>query len=330
MDERGEILKIELLLEASRGERYRDPERMVYLAELAREALGRLDPSERVADLRVRVSAELGNAYRLSDRLALAEEALSRAADLFEESSRDPALLALIADRLASLLCHRRRFPEALALLDRLYAFHKARSEDHLAGRSLLLRGLYSLYDCTPELAVEYTLKGLELIDVEEDPGLLLSAVHNLLWCATELGRFDLAGRLLPSVRHLYGEDSLNLLRLRWVEGRIAEGADRLDEAERIYHEVREGFLAKQLVFPASMVSVDLALLLLAEKRRAEIIPLADELICAFQALRVGREAVLAFLVLKRSIEEEGAAGNLRRRILEVLTVLQDLERRER
>ena len=53
--ENDEIWRINLLLEESRGERYNDPARMVYLAELGRAASEHLDPGclgeARVADI---------------------------------------------------------------------------------------------------------------------------------------------------------------------------------------------------------------------------------------------------------------------------------------
>lgn len=314
------VEKIDLLLEKSHAKRYRDPQEMVRLAELARDEAERLGASRPAADLRCRVFAEVANAYRLSDRLDLAEQAMQRALGSFEAGSKSSGLLALLADRLSSLLCHRRRFPEALELLDILGELYRSSGEEHLAGRALILRGLYTEYSGDPERALDLTLEALALIDREKDPALLLAAVHNLLWCATEMGLFAAVRRLLPGVRPLYGEgDRLSRLRLSWVEARVAAGLGEGGEAERIFQEVRGGFLGEGLLFPGSLVSLDLALLLLAQGRVAEIGELAAELILSFRTLGVGREALASLVLLRRAAEgawRSETAEMLRERIL--------------
>ena len=153
---------------------------MIYLAELAQAAADRLDPGqvrpEVIADTQARVWAELGNAYRLADLLDRAEAAFKSAVDALDRGSGDPLLAARIADRFASLLAHRRRFPDAFALLDRLATFYVSQGERHLAGRALITRGAYAENAGDPETAIRYTLGGLELIQPERDATLLLSA----------------------------------------------------------------------------------------------------------------------------------------------------------
>jgi tetratricopeptide (TPR) repeat protein len=327
-----EFSKIELLLKESRDARYRDPARMVFLGEMALAAAGRLRPSSpgaliEVSDCRARVWAELGNAYRLADRLSLSERAMGRALRHFEEGSHDSRLLALIADRLAALLCHRREFPEAFALLDRLFEYYQASGQLHLAGRTLITRGLYTEYAGVPKQAIALTIQGLDLIAPREDPTLYLAAIHNLLWFSTELGWFEAVDRLLPQVRHLYGRDELNLLRLRWIEGRVAAGIGSNGEAESILREVREGFAAKNLVFPAALVSLDLILGLLPQRRTAEIAELAGEMVFSFKALRAGRETILTLMLLWRASEQDQVSiTELKKRVLAARSALRQAE----
>ncbi len=117
------------------------------------------------------------------------------------------------------------------------------------------------------------------------------------------MGLFAAVRRLLPGVLPLYGEDRLNRLRLGWVEARVAAGLKEVREAERTFREVRGGFLGEGLLFPGSLVSLDLALLLLQEGRAVEIVELAGELILSFRALGVGREAVASLVLLRRAAE---------------------------
>jgi tetratricopeptide (TPR) repeat protein len=306
-----EISRISILLEGSRARRFDSPRDMVHLAELARAAAEALDPQEhgavQVADLRARVWTELGNAYRVADTLDLADRALLRAVDCYEEGSGDQRILALIADRTASLLWHQRRFEDAFALLDRIALYYRSQGENSHAARTLISKGLFTESSGHPEEALCLLLEALTLLDSRADSGLRLAGVHNLLWCATELGLFPLIQRLLAKVRPLYGSNGnrLNLLRLLWIEGRVSAGLDSPEEAEAAFQEVRAGFLDAGLLFPASMVSLDLARLWLTRNRIAEIKGLAEELIESFRLLRVGREAIVSLLLLRRACEKE-------------------------
>ena len=309
--EKDEISRINHLLEESRGERYNDPARMVYIAELARAASEHLDPDRlgeaAVADIRARTWMELGNAYRLVGALDLAQKAMARSLDYWEKGSRSLELLAPTAYRFGALLSDRRRFPEALALLDRLSLWHYGRGEHDLAGEALIQRGLYTENSGNPEEAVVFTCSGIALIEPDRNQGLVRAGVHNLLWCATSLGFFPLVRRLIPLAKPLYEAEGgrLNLLRLRWVEGRVALGLGEVEEARQAFEEVRRGFFSHKLSFPASMVSLDLLRLLVREERFDRVRVLAEELIGSFSALRVGREAIMALILLRRTCERE-------------------------
>lgn len=311
-----EISRIGVLLEGSHARRYDDPRGMVHLAELACAAAEALDPLTHgkmlVADLRARAWAELGNAYRIADALNLADHALSRAVQCFEEGSGDPKLLALIAERTASLLWHRRRFDDVFALLHRIVVFYRDRKENDLAARVLLLLGLVTEDSGDPKRALLYNLEALSLLSSGAEPKLRVAGIHNLLLCATELGFFSLVRSLLSEVKPFYGEgeNGLNLLRLRNIEGRVSAGLGEVDAAEAAFLDVRNGFLEAGLLFPASVASLDLARLWLTQGRIAEIKGLAEELIASFRALGVGREAILSLILLRRACEAERAMAN--------------------
>lgn len=308
-----EISRIGVLLEGSHARRYDNPREMVRLAELASAAAEALDPFAhgrvQVADVRARVWAELGNAYRIADVLDLADRALLQAVQCFEEGSRDSKLLALIAERTASLLWHRRCFDDVFALLRRVIAFYRDRNENDHAARVLLLLGLITESSGDPDKALRLNLEALSLLGSQAQPALRLAGIHNLLLCATELGFYSLVQRLLHEVQPLYGEEenSLNLLRLRGIEGRVLAGLGETEAAEAAFQETRKGFLDAGLLFIASMVSLDLARLWLTQGRIGEIKGLAEELIESFRALGVGREAIVSLLLLRRACEAERA-----------------------
>lgn len=299
------LANIDLLLTESHKARFSDPSRMVYLAELAQAAANRIDPSAlpaaELADLHARVWAELGNAYRLADYLDYSEAAFNQALDAYARGSRDLAILSLIVNRFATLLCHLRRFAEAFELLERLADRHAARQEWHQAGRALILRGAYAANFGDPTACLYFTSKGLQWISSREEPTLIMNGVHNLLSSAVDLGFFVLVADLLPRVRHLYEGLPLQLLQLRWLEGRVAAGLKDYSKAREALESAREGFTASGLVYLSSLVALDLALVLASQGHWGEIIPLAENVLETFRALRIEREAIISLLLLRQA-----------------------------
>jgi tetratricopeptide (TPR) repeat protein len=325
------LATIDFLLTESHKARYHDPSRMVYLAELAQAAANRIDaaalPPKDLADLHARVWAELGNAYRLADFLDHSYAAFGRALDAFERGSGDMQLLSLISNRFASLLCHLRRFEETFELLDRLAAAHAERQEWHLAGRTLILRGAYAANAGDSEGCIYFTSQGLGWITPSEEPTLILNGVHNVLSSAADLGYFSLVAELIPRVRHLYEGLPLQLLQLRWLEGRVAAGLKDFSTARQALEEARKGFSESELVYLTSLVSLDLSFVLADQGLWLEIIPLAENVLESFRALRVGREAMMSLIVLKRACESgAGNAAEIVEQIERLRGILRDWE----
>lgn len=108
-----------VLLERSAALRYQDPAAMV--AEAGRAAqLACVLPARRygarvTADLRARALAELANAYRVADNLAMAASVLGDASSWAHRGTGDLRLAARLGDLSASLLSDERRFGEAIA-----------------------------------------------------------------------------------------------------------------------------------------------------------------------------------------------------------------------
>src|SRR5215203_75010 len=91
------IVHVEVLLQLAFELRYSDPQEMLRLTKTARFALEETDYPIRYGealhfDLRARVWAELGNAYRVNEWFKEAEEALETARLLFEQGTGDPRL----------------------------------------------------------------------------------------------------------------------------------------------------------------------------------------------------------------------------------------------
>jgi tetratricopeptide (TPR) repeat protein len=159
----------------------------------------------------------------------------------------------------------------------------------------------------------------------ENEPRLLVYARHNLIWCLATAGRFEEAERLLPEVHALFAEVAkpLDLVRLRWTEGRIAVGRGRLEAAEGLFREVQEEFLRRGMGYDAALVALDLGVLYAEQGRTADLKRLAAELVPVFESREVRREALAALVLFQHACEEE-------RLTVEMARHLAELVRRER
>ncbi|HEV3074159.1 MAG TPA: hypothetical protein VHB47_07060 [Thermoanaerobaculia bacterium] len=326
------LLRVETLLAAAWDLRHHDPEEMVRIAELALVAAERLEKDRcgraEIADMRVRTWAELANAYRITEDLARAEQAMGRAVSGLHGGSGDPWLLARVADLLASLLADQRRFADAGELLGKVHQFYRRIGDHHLAGRALISRGIFVGYDNQPRLALALLVQGLELIDVGRDTLLAASAVHAILINLVECGRYRQARIQLWRSRPLLVQQGGRLsLRLQWLEGKIHAGLGDLARAEREFVATRAGFAAAGSPYNAALVALDLAAVWLRRGKTARVRELVEEMIATFRALRIAREAVAALLILREACDRDEATLD---RVRTVAMLLTELERQPR
>jgi len=136
----------------------------------------------------------------------------------------DPVEKAQVLLLKASLRGNQQRFREAFTLLDRVIGTGRRCDDSHLCGKALIMRGFLLGLANDPESAIRHLQDGLEKLDPAADPRLVIVAQHNLTLYLAEGGRYCEALRLLESARPLYYQigDPMSLLRLRWVEGKIA------------------------------------------------------------------------------------------------------------
>lgn len=308
---------LEALLEGSRAARHQDPDRMIRLAEEATRVAASLDPDHQtprqIADAECRAWAELGNAHRVADNLAAAEDALGRAAELFTRGTGDEGLQARLFDLLASFYGARRRFEMARTALEVALGIYQRQGNRQLAGRALLKMGTYTGYAGRPEEAIRLTREGLALLDEERDPGLVFVAVHNLARWLTDCGQFREARKLLwqNRTRHQHAGGALNLLKIRWLEGEINAGLGELERAAIAFQAVRDGFAEAGLHYTAAVASLDLATVWLRQGREAEAHRLALDAARVFLALGIHREALGAVLILQQALEVSQAGAAL-------------------
>jgi tetratricopeptide (TPR) repeat protein len=301
----------EALLERSWNLRHADPEEMVRLAEWALALAEKLDLRElspaQAADMRCRAWMELGNAYRVADELVEAEEALSKATEVFVQGTQDDLLAARLFDIQASLYSDRRRFDLADAALEMVFSIYQRHGDDHLAGRALISKAIYTGYEGDPEEAVRLLERGLELIDEHRDPRLLFVTLHNQARFLVDCGRLREARIALWKLksRGLDPGGRINELKVRWLEGQVNAGLGELDRAELALTEVQRGFEEIDLGYKAALTGLELGALYLRRGKNGEAVRAVLEAADVFIALGIGREAGASVLLLRKNFERQ-------------------------
>ncbi len=306
--------RMEALLARSWQFRHEDPQLMVHFAVLATQVSRLLDAQKfdspaRVTDFQAYAQAELGNAYRVADRLYEAAHALGLARQLFERGTRDEFLEIRLLELEASLAADRREFGRASAILLKVADFYSRHNDPHLVGRTLVKLGLYAGYKGDLERAVELLEKSLVLIHSEREPSLACAAAHNLLLFLIDGRRFRDAKKLrLAHSRHLMNPGGrINEVKFRALEGRIDAGLKNYPRAEAIFAEVIEGFEEAGLPIVASIGRLDFAAALLAQGKAGGAFAMILEAAEIFARLDVQREALLAVILLRDAVEMETA-----------------------
>jgi tetratricopeptide (TPR) repeat protein len=315
----------EALLERSWALRHDDPPQMARLARAAALLADGLNAGEigarKAADLRCRAWTELANACRVADDLDSAEGAIGRAMECFFQGTQDKLLLARAFDVFASQLAARRDFHLASATLDLALIIYQRHADTHLAGRTLIMQGIFAGYAGHPEKAVLNFEEGLSMIDEARDPGLAFSALQSQAWCLADCGRYPKAQRTLWELRRrgLDVGGRLGELKLRWLDGHIYAGLKKFDPAERALRQVREGFEAAGLGYKAALAGLELGAVWLQQGSLQQAEGIVLECADVFFALRIRRELLASILVLRKAAETRGLNLDLLQSVIGLL-----------
>ncbi len=288
-----------------------EPERAVELAEvavaLADRLAGSADAEAVCFDLAARAWAALGNVRRIVSDLAQAEEAFTEAVRRLESGSGDLLEEGTVARMLGTLRHDQRRFEEAVRCFDRAIRTYRLAGDRHLVGRALAEKARALGESGHPDQMVSGLRQAVQLLDPQREPRVLLAAQHNLTWALTESGRLDEALSLLGEILPLHARSGkpMDLLRLRWLEGKLAQAQGELERAEAAFGEVRRGFLDRKIPYDAAVASLDLAAVLYEQGRLGEMKRLAAESLPVFRALGVHREALAALAMFEKAVEKE-------------------------
>jgi tetratricopeptide (TPR) repeat protein len=301
----------ELLIERSWQVCISDPEQGEERARLALQLSEYLDVCryrlDVIEDLRARAWSYIGNARRLRADLQGAEETFETAYQHLKKGTREPLERAMFLDLKASLRRAQRRFDDAFRLLQRAVAIFLEQGDQHRAGRSLVNLSAAYIFAGKPGDGIPVLHQAIGLIDPEQEPRLLISAWHNLIFILAELGRYMEAQGLYRKAHRLYREfpDPRVQNRRKWLKAKIARGLGQHDTAEALFIEARGGFIAEGIPYETAVVSLELATLYAEQGRTAELKRLAEEIVPFFASRHIHREAIAALVFLKQAVEAE-------------------------
>lgn len=254
------------------------------------------------------------NVLRVAGELGAARAALGPARQLWEQGSDPDGLLdpGRLLDLEGSLCRDERRFDEALACLDAALAV------SHQPGRVLIKKGFTFEVMGRYERAAATLLEAAPLVEREAEPRNWSFLRLNLANVRCHLGQHGEARALLEEVRPHMARlgDEIDTLRFIGLEGRIAAGERRTDEARRLLAEARQGFAARRMTYDVALVLLEELTLLLAAGRTAEVKPLARELYGVFEEKGVHREALAALRLFEEATQRETATAAMARRVL--------------
>jgi tetratricopeptide (TPR) repeat protein len=259
----------------------------------------------------------VANARRVANDFAGADEAFVRARDLWRAGA-DFDLLPewRMLDLEASLRRAERRFSEALELLDR--AAQVAEEDPVAAGRILLNREFVCEQMGDLDGALAALAQAAPFVEASGDPRLLSVLRFETVKDLCHLERHSEAEKLLPQLRELAERigNELDLIRVVWLEARVAAGQGRREKAIAGLEQVRRDFTARVLPYDAALSSLEVAMLYLEEGRTGEVKTLAREMAPIFQAQAITREALASLSLFRDAAQQETATVELALRVI--------------
>ncbi|HEV3074644.1 MAG TPA: hypothetical protein VHB47_09530 [Thermoanaerobaculia bacterium] len=269
--------------------------------------------------------AHLGSATRVAGDHLAAKAVFERASELWKAGAEaDPALLneARVLHIEASLRREQRRLSDALALFDRALEIDRwGETSSLLMGKAKVLEKLGQFDD-----AIGLLRQASSQVDAKREPRKLWVARQLLLVNLCHLGHHAKAQLLLGEVEAMARNlgNRLDLLRVDWVQGRIAAGLGGHEEAIPILEGVRAKLAADDIAYDAALVTLELAEIHASLGHTAKVKKLARESAPFFQAQQVHHEAQAALELFRQAAEREALSAEKIRQFVVYLYRAQD------
>lgn len=310
---------VELAAEESVQAASRDLEEAFLWARIARQIAKKVRGSKRWRLLlQAYALASYANAQRVAGRLRAADRTLEAAKRLWHKGVDPDQVLdpGRLLDLEASLRRDQRRLSESLACLD------EARLLSHHPARILIIKAFTLEVMGDYQRAIDALLEAEPLLEEEQDPRLWYN--HRINWAVLKihLGDFAEAAELASQIRDLAEglDDKIFLLRVLWLEGRIAAGQGRSKEALQRLEEAERGFAANRMWYDSALALLEREALLLEEGGLAEVKAASLRLVAVFEAKGVHREALAALRLFYEAAQNGTATAQLARHMLRYLS----------
>lgn len=300
----------DLLVEESRRVVREDPAEAQSLATLVEVVLlwtpGALG-EDWARELALRAHAWEANAIRVSGELRLADRRFRELrARLAREVVDSEALHAEVCSLEASLRIDQGQVGEARQLLSQAAALYESEGDSQALGRILMKWALVERRQDDLETAVIVQRRALGLLDAAADSMLYLQAVSNLAFYLVGLERTDEAEALLVDHEAGLKEHSLWATpQVQILRGRLSLARDESANAESLFVAARGGFLAVGDAVRAAVVSLDLALLYLAQGKTWALRQLARSMGQVFEAEDLHEEAMATVVLFQQAVAAE-------------------------
>lgn len=282
-----------------------DPSEAIALAELALLVAEHARPERWRLRLLGHAWLFLGNARRVANQRAGANDAFRRGWNCWE-TGEDPAGIldeGYLYDMEASLRRDERCLELALELHDKaLSLVKKSKIGMVLLNKSITLqeRGDY-------EDSIGALREARSFLDAKHHRRLWFALQFNLAAGLLHVGRAREAAPLVKEVREHVGtsRDSLDKIRVDWLEGNLAaELGDRSKAVTLLTQTMRE-LRKRQLPYDFALASLDLALVYRDMRAFTEIKALATEMFVLFQQQGIRREAMGAIILFQEIAQAE-------------------------
>jgi len=178
--------------------------------------------------------------------------------------------------------------------------------------KARILEGMDDLHGSTAALA-----EAAPLVDAKREPRLAQGIRCQLIVNLCLEDRSVEASPRLREVRLIAEQrgKELDLTRVLWLEGVVAAGLGQPDEAKAKLEQVRRDLARREIAYDCALVTLDLAVVLLAENRTGEVRALAADLVWIFRAQQVSENALAALRLFSEAARREIATIGLARRI---------------